>query len=131
MADESLLSVKMGLLMKMILRDSKAVKFIEDYLTKLFGVDVCDVQIDYHSPSEAISCYLVEDEAAKAVNVGRGMLRICVTFSAFSHELPHRKGSLLMAAKYTRYSNLSEYTYECLQGEETKKLFEYALGKEE
>ena len=106
-------------------------KFIEDYLTELFGVDVCDVQIDYHSPSEVISYHLVVEEEEKAVNVGRGMLRIRVTFSAFSHELPRRKGSLLMATKYTRYSNLSEYTYVCLQGEETKKLFEYALGKEE
>ena len=106
-------------------------KFTEDYLTQLFGVEVCDVQIDYHSPTNLISCYPVAEKDEKAVNAGRGILRIRVTFSAFSHDLPHRKGSLLMATKYTRYSNLSEYTYDCLQGEETVKLFEYALGKEE
>ena len=106
-------------------------KFTEDYLTQLFGVEVCDVQIEYHSPTDLISCHLVADEEEKAVNVGRGMLRIRVTFSAFSHDLPHRKGSLLMATKYTRYYNLSEYTYDCLQGEETVKLLEYALGKED
>ena len=36
-----------------------------------------------------------------------------------------------MESKRTIYSNVSDYTYICVLGEETKKLFEYTLGKEE
>ena len=35
-----------------------------------------------------------------------------------------------MESKQTTYSNVSNYTYICVIGEETNKLFEYALGKE-
>ena len=107
-------------------------KFIEDYLTELFGVDVCDVRLHYAEPTNIIAIYSFgDDEDDTAYRGGRETIAVTVSFSAFSHDLPHRKGSLLMESKHTIYSNVSNYTYICVLGEETKKLFEYALGKEE
>ena len=106
-------------------------KFIEDYLTELFGVDVCDVRLHYAEPTDIIAAYSFKDHEYKACRGGRGTIQVTVTFSAFSHDLPHRKGSLLMESKHTTHFNVSDYTYICVLGEETKKLFEYALGKEE
>ena len=106
-------------------------KFIEDYLTELFGVDVCDVRLNYTEPSNIVASYSFGDDEYVAYQGGREIIQVTVEFSAFSHDLPHRKGSLIMESKYEVYSNVSEYKYICVLGEETKKLFEYALGKEE
>ena len=106
-------------------------KFIEDYLTELFGVDVCDVRLHYAAPTNIIASYSFADAEYTAYRGGRETIVVTVSFSAFSHDLPHRKGSLLMESKQTTYSNVSDYTYICVIGEETNKLFEYALGKEE
>ena len=105
-------------------------KFIEDYLTELFGVDVCDVRLHYAAPTNIIASYSFADAEYTAYRGGRETIVVTVSFSAFSHDLPHRKGSLLMESKQTTYSNVSDYTYICVIGEETNKLFEYALGKE-
>ena len=105
-------------------------KFIEDYLTELFGVDVCDVRLNYTAPTNIIASYSFSDDEYKAYRGICETITVTVTFSAFSHDLPRRKGSLIMESKHTTYSNVSEYTYICVLGEETKKLFEYALGKE-
>ena len=106
-------------------------KFVEDYLTDLFGVDVCDVRLNYTEPTDIIASYSFKDHEYEAYRGGRAIIQVTVEFSAFSHDLPHRKGSLIMERKYEVYSNVSEYKYVCVLGEETKKLFEYALGKEE
>ena len=106
-------------------------KFIEDYLTELFGVGVCNVRLNYAAPTNIIASYSFADAEYTAYRGGRETIVVTVSFSAFSHDLPHRKGSLLMESKHTIYSNVSDYTYICVLGEETKKLFEYALGKEE
>ena len=106
-------------------------KFIEEYLTEIFGVDVCDVRLNYTKPTEVVACYSFKDHEYSAYRGGSGIIQVTVEFSAFSHDLPHRKGSLIMERKYEVYSNVSEYKYICVLGEETKKLFEYALGKEE
>ena len=106
-------------------------KFIEDYLTELFGIDICDVRLHYAAPTNIIASYSFADAEYTAYRGGRETLVVTVEFSAFSHDLPHRKGSLLMESKRTIYSNVSDYTYICVLGEETKKLFEYTLGKEE
>ena len=106
-------------------------KFIEDYLTDLFGVDVCDVELNYKEPTDIIASYSFKDREYKALRGGRAIIQVTLRFSAFSHDLPHRKGSLIMERKYEVYSNVSEYKYICVLGEETKKLFEYALGKED
>ena len=106
-------------------------KFIEDYLTELFGVDVCDVRLHYAAPTNIIAIYSFANAEYAACRGGRETIAVTVSFSAFSHDLPHKKGSLLMESKQTTYSNVSDYTYICVIGEETNKLFEYALGKEE
>ena len=106
-------------------------KFVEDYLTDLFGVDVCDVRLNYTEPTDIIASYSFKGHEYGAYRSGRAIIQVTVEFSAFSHDLPHRKGSLIMERKYAAYSNVSEYTYICVLGEETKKLFEYAMGKEE
>ena len=106
-------------------------KFIGDYLTELFGVDICDVRLHYAAPTNIIASYSFADDEYTAYRGGRETIVVTVSFSAFSHDLPHRKGSLLMESKRTIYSNVSDYIYICVLGEETKKLFEYTLGKEE
>ena len=106
-------------------------KFIEDYLTELFGVDVCNVRLHYAAPTNIIASYSFADDEYTAYRGGCETIVVTVSFSAFSHDLPHRKGSLLMESKHAIYSNVSDYTYICVLGEETKKLFEYAPGKEE
>lgn len=85
-------------------------KFIEDYLSELFGCEVCDVYLDFHSPGSIIPIYTFGEESEKAMSGGRGLIK---------------------ATQCVLYSNLSEYTYRCLKGEEANKLFEYALGKAE
>ena len=106
-------------------------KFIEDYLTELFGVTVCDVRLEYLEPTRIVPSYSFVDSEYKAYRGGRGIIQVTVAFKAFGHELPHRKGSLLMTSKNVIYLNVSEYMYVCLNGEETRNMFEYALGKEE
>ena len=106
-------------------------KFIEDYLTELFGVDVCDVRLNYSEPTDIVAIRPFGSHEYEVVRGGRAQIQVTVEFSAFSHDLPHRKGSLIMERKYAAYSNVSEYKYICVLGEETKKLLEYALGKEE
>lgn len=41
-------------------------KFIEDYLTELFGVDVCGVRLSYTAPTGIIATYFVQ-EAGRVV----------------------------------------------------------------
>ena len=106
-------------------------KFIEDYLSGLFECKVCDVSLDFHSPANILGVRGFGDEEGKAVYGGRGMIRVQLRFQAFDNNLPNQKGSLHKTAQYIHYKNLSEYAYNCLLGEETNKLFEYALGKEE
>ena len=106
-------------------------KFIEDYLTELFCVTVCDVRVEYLEPADVVPSYSFVDSEYKAYRGGRGIIQVTVAFKAFGHELPHRKGSLLMTSKNAIYTNVSEYMYVCLNGEETRNMFEYALGKEE
>ena len=106
-------------------------KFIEDYLSELFGCEVCDVQVEYLEPADIVPSYSFADREYRAYRRGRGLIQVTVAFKAFSHELPHRKGSLLMTSKNVIYNNVSEYMYVCLNGEETRNMFEYALGKED
>ena len=106
-------------------------KFIEDYLSELFGVTVCDVRVEYLEPTRVVPSYSFGDREYRGYSGGRGLIQVTIAFKAFSHELPHRKGSLLMTSKNVIYANVSEYMYTCLNGEETKNMFEYALGKED
>lgn len=105
-------------------------KFIEDYLGELFGCEVCNVKLDFHSSGEIAPIYRhgMEDEA---LSLGRGMTHITLEFYAFDNNLPMDKGSLRGVLKERYYSNMSLYRWICLRGEETNKLFEYAMGKEE
>ena len=46
-------------------------KFIEDYLTELFGVAVCDVRLNYAEPTNIIASYSFADVEYKAYRGGR------------------------------------------------------------
>ena len=53
-------------------------KFIEDYLTELFGVDVCDVNLNYAEPTNIIMSYSFGDDEYAAYRGTRETIVVAI-----------------------------------------------------
>lgn len=103
-------------------------KFLDDYLSELFGCYVCDVKLEVYTPSRINSIVAIDAGKETALHCVRGLLQVGVEFKAFDNDLPSEKGTLRKKYQRVLYSNLSDYTYIALQGKETTEMLKYALG---
>ena len=106
-------------------------KFLDDYLSELFGCCVCDVKLEVYTPSRILSIVAMDTGKETALHGGRELLQVSVEFKAFDNDLPSEKGTLRKQYQRVLYSNLSDYTYVALQGKETTEMLKYALGFKE
>ena len=106
-------------------------KFLDDYISELFGCCVCDVKLEVYTPSRIHSIVSMDTGKETAIHGGSGLLQVSVEFKAFDNDLPSEKGTLRKKYQSVVHSNLSDYTYVALQGKETTEMLKYALGFKE